>query len=58
MKYHDEDFKKIYWKVLKGEPDDILKKYKEENQEGEVNQEQQQENKENEHKKYKILMQV
>ena len=56
--YHDEDFKKTYWKALKGKPEEILKKYKEENQEGEVNQEQQQENKENEHKKYKILMQV
>ena len=45
--YHDEDFKKTYWKALKGKPDDIIKKYKEENQEGEANQEQQQqENKE------------
>ena len=43
--------KKTYWKVLKGKPEDILKKYKEENQEGEVNQEQQQENKENEQPK-------
>ena len=50
--YHDDDFKKTYWKVLKGKPDDIIKKYKEENQEGEANQEQQQqENKENEQQK-------
>ena len=30
--YHDEDFKKTYWKALKGKPEEILKKYKEENQ--------------------------
>ena len=51
--YHDDDFKKTYWKVLKGKPEEIIKKYKEENQEGEINQEQQQqqENKENEQQK-------
>ena len=51
--YHDEDFKKTYWKVLKGKPEEIIKKYKEENQEGDINQEQQQqqENKENEQQK-------
>ena len=53
--YHDEDFKKTYWKALKGKPEEILKKYKEENQEGEVNQEQQQENKENEQQKIQKL---
>ena len=26
--YHDEDFKKSYWKNLKGKPEEIIKKYK------------------------------
>ena len=44
--YHDEDFKKTYWKALKGKPEDIIKKYKEDVPEGEQNQEPPQENKE------------
>ena len=44
--YHDEDFKKTYWKALKGKPEDIIKKYKEDVPEGEANQEPPQENKE------------
>ena len=44
--YHDEDFKKTYWKVLKGKPEDIIKKYKEDIPEGEANAEPPQENKE------------
>ena len=46
--YHDEDFKKTYWKALKGKPEDIIKKYKEDIPEGEQNQEPPQENKEGE----------
>jgi radial spoke head protein 9 len=46
-----DTYKKTYWKSFKGKPDDIIKKYKEENQENEINQEQQQDNKENEIKK-------
>jgi len=41
--YHDKDFKNTYWKALKGKPEDIIKKYKEDVPEGEANQEQNQE---------------
>ena len=40
--YHEQDFKKTYWKPLKGKPNEIIKKYKEEIPEG---QEQPQEEK-------------